>query len=137
MARIRSPRNSRCCDSFLNSLCGGTDYIDHHVGVGEHRDVAAGDLRRGGAHTLREEALQIGMHSVVVLADDVPAWLRLPSGPPDFRVEQVWNRHALSRPNEFLLLLRKISAEIFRALGTQPDTSIHDFDVGEDVRLGE
>jgi len=28
-------------------------------------------------------------------------------------------------------------AEILRTLGTQPDTSIHDFDVGEDVRLRE
>src|SRR5258708_37421741 len=77
------------------------------------------------------------MNRVVVLADDVPARLRLPSGSPGFRVEQVGFRDALSRPNELLLLLRKVSAEILRALGTEPDTSIHDFDVGEDVRLRE
>src|SRR6202008_4554616 len=36
-------------------------------------------------------------------------------------------------PNELLLLLRKIPTEILRAVRAQPDTSIHDFDVGEDV----
>src|SRR6202049_173243 len=77
------------------------------------------------------------MHGVVVFADDVPARLRLPSGSPGLRLEQVGARNALGRPNELLLLLRKVSAEILRALRTQPDTSIHDFDVGEDVRLRE
>src|SRR6266478_6589511 len=77
------------------------------------------------------------MHGLVFFADDVPARLRLPSGSPDFRVEQVGSGDALSRPNELLLLLRKVSAEILRALRTQPDTSIYDFDVGEDVGLRE
>src|SRR5262249_41204225 len=40
---------------------------------------------------------------------------------------------ALGRPDELLLLLRKVAAEIFGALGTQPDTSIHNFDVGKHV----
>src|SRR5437588_2028103 len=57
----------------------------------------------------------------------------LPSGSPDVRLEQVGLGDALGRPNELLLLLRKVSAEILRALRTQPDTSIHDFDMGEDV----
>src|SRR2546422_6725464 len=73
------------------------------------------------------------MHGAVFFADDVPARLRLPSGSPDSRLEQVGFGDALGRPNELLLLLRKVSAEILRALRTQPDTSIHDFDVGEDV----
>src|SRR5947209_16213111 len=73
------------------------------------------------------------MNGAVVLADDIPARLRLPCGSPNFRLEQVGFRDALGRPNELLLLLRKVSAEKLRALGTQPDTSIHDFDVGEDV----
>src|SRR5882762_8024754 len=77
------------------------------------------------------------MHGAVFFADDVPARLRLPSGSPDFRLEQVGFGDALGRPNELLLLLRKVSAEILRALRTQPDTSIHDFDVGEDVGLRE
>src|SRR5437879_2606238 len=73
------------------------------------------------------------MHGAVFFADDVPARLRLPSGSPDFRVEQVGFRDALGRPNELLLLLRKVPTEILRAFRTQPDTSIYDFDVGEDV----
>src|SRR6266478_1322191 len=73
------------------------------------------------------------MHGAVFFADDVPARLRLPGGPPDFRVEQIGFRDALGRPNELLLLLRKVPTEILRAVRTQPDTSIDDFDVGEDV----
>src|SRR4029077_7209210 len=99
--------------------------------------MAAVKLIGGSAHALREEALQIGMHCVVFFADDVPAWLRLPGGSPDFCIEQIGLGDALSRPNELLLLLRKISAEILRTFGTKPDTSIHDFDVGEDVCLRE
>src|SRR5271169_6626704 len=77
------------------------------------------------------------MNGAVFLADDVPAGLRLPSGSPGFRVEQIGLGDALSRPNKLLLLLRKISAEMLRTFGTKPDTSIHDFDVGEDVCLRE
>src|SRR6266446_6951651 len=86
-----------------------------------------------GTHALGEETLQVRMHCAVVFADDVPARLRLPSGSPGFRLEQVRFGDALGRPNELLLLLRKVSAEILRALRTKPDTSIHDFNVGEDV----
>jgi hypothetical protein len=87
----------------------------------------------GCAHALGHGALQIGMHCAVFFADDVPARLRLPSGSTDFRREQVGLGNALSRPNELLPLLRKVSAEILRALRTPSDTSIYDFDVGEDV----
>src|SRR5436853_430328 len=99
----------------------------------KHRHVAAVELIGGCAHAFGHSALEIGMHGAVFFAHDVPARLRLPSGPPDFRLEQVGSGHALSRPNELLLLLRKVSAEILRALRTQPDTSIYDVDVGEDV----
>ena len=40
--------------------------------------MAAVDLIGGCAHAFGEEALQIGMHGLVFLADDVPARLRLP-----------------------------------------------------------
>ena len=79
--------------------------------------MAAVDLIGGGAHALGEEALQIGMHGAIIFADDEPAWLRLPSGSPDFRFEQVRLGDALGRPNELLLLLRKVSAEILGASG--------------------
>src|SRR6266436_5037060 len=119
-----SPRRSR--------VCGGADYVEHLVGLGKHGDVTAFELMSGRFHSLGHSAFQIGMHGVVVLADDVPARLRLPCGSPNFRLEQVGFRDALGRPNELLLLLRKVSAEKLRALGTQPDSSIHDVDVGED-----
>src|SRR5882724_13204577 len=72
------------------------------------------------------------MHGLVLFVDDVPARLPLPGGSPDFRFEQIGFRHALSRPNELLLLFRKVAAEILCALRTQPDTSIHDLYLGED-----
>src|SRR5438128_1695080 len=40
-----SPRQSR--------VCGGTDDIDHGLGLGQHRYVAAVDLAGGGAHAPR------------------------------------------------------------------------------------
>src|SRR5712692_3316132 len=135
--RLRSAgeslRTLRCCHGSLNRFCGGTDDIKHSFWLGKHRHVAAVEFTGGCPHALGEKALQIGMHGVVFFADDIPAWLRLPSGSSGFRVEQVGFGDALSRPNELLLLLRKVSAEILRTLPTQPDTSIHDFDVGEDV----
>src|SRR5713101_7968447 len=127
----------RFCDGSLNSFRCGSNHVDDAFGLGEHRHMAAVELIGGCAHALGHGALQIGMHGVVFFADDVPAWLRLPSGSPDFRLEQAGFGDALSRPNELLLLLRKISAEILRTFGTKPDTSIHDFDVGEDVCLRE
>src|SRR6266404_3156732 len=91
----------------------------------------------GRFHALRKKTFQIRVNGAIVLADDVPARFRLPCGSPNFRLESVGFRDALGRPNQLLLLLRKVSAEKLRALGTQPDTSIHDFDVGEDVGLRE
>ena len=63
---------------FMNGFCGGTNYIDHHVRVGEHDDMAAGDLRHFGAYALSQEALTVRLYRAVVLGDDVPAWLRFP-----------------------------------------------------------
>src|SRR5207248_2404681 len=119
----------RCRRGRLNCFCGGTDYIDHPFRLGEHRHVAAVELIGGCAHALGEEALQVGMHGLVFFADDIPAWLRLPSGSPDFRPEQVGFGDALSRPNELLLLLRKISTELLRALASQPDTTVQIIEV--------
>src|SRR6267142_6326386 len=77
------------------------------------------------------------MNGVVFFADDVPARLRLPGGSTGLRVEQVGLGDSLRRPNELLLLLRKISAEILGALRTQPDTSIYHFNMVEHVGLRE
>src|SRR6266853_1735905 len=77
------------------------------------------------------------MNGAVFFADDVPTRLRLPGGSTGLRVEQVGLGDSLRRTNELLLLLRKISAEILGALRTQPDTSIHHFNMVEHVGLRE
>jgi hypothetical protein len=99
--------------------------------------VAARGLGRGGAHAFGKKALQVRRHGVIVFGDDVPVRLRLPGGSAGFCVKQVGFRNALRGPNEFLLLLRKVSAEILRAFRTQPDTSVYDVYLGEDVGLWE
>ena len=108
----------------LDCVGGRADDVEHQVGVGEHGNVAAGNLSHFGAHALRKEPFQIRVDGAVVFADDVPARLRLPSSSTGLRVEQVGLGNSLRRPNELLLLLRKVSAEILRALRTQPDTSV-------------
>src|SRR6266567_1686047 len=101
----------RCYRGSLNGFRRGANHVDDTFRLGEHRHVAAVELIAGCPHALGEKTLQIGMHGVVFFADDVPAWLRLPSGSPGLRLEQVGFGDALSRPNELLLLLREISAE--------------------------
>jgi len=105
--------------------------------VREHGDVAAGDLRRGGAHSLGDEAFHVGMDGAVVAGDDVPARLRSPGGSSDYRVEQRGIRNALGRPYELLFLLGQIARETVDAFGAQPDSAVRDLDVGEDIGLRE
>jgi hypothetical protein len=126
----------RCYRGRLNCFCGGTDYIDHHVWVGEHGDVAAGDLSNFGAHPLSNEPFHVGVDGAVVLGNDVPAWLRSPGSSSDFRIEQVGIRHALGRPDELLFLFGQIACDS-RCLPEAADTSVCDIDVGEDVRRRE
>src|SRR6476661_2263618 len=118
-------------------VSGLANHVEHEVRLGKHRHVAAVALKGGCAHALGEETLQIGMHGLILFGDDVPAGLRFPGSSPDFRLEQIGFRGALGCPNELLLLLRKVAAEIFGALGTQPDTSVDDFYVGKNVGLRE
>src|SRR5262245_51037239 len=117
--------------------CGLADHVEHEVGLGKHWHVAAVALKGGCVHALGEEALQIGMNGSVLFGDDVPARLRLPGSSPDFRLEQIRFRCALGCPNELLLLLRKVAAEILCGFRTQPDTSVDDFYVRKNVRLRE
>src|SRR5215831_161560 len=118
-------------------FCGLADHVEYEFRLGKHRHVAAVDLKGGCAHALGEETLQIGMHGLILFGDDVPARLRLPGSSPDFRLEQIGFRRALSCPNELLLLLRKVAAEILCAFRAQPDTSVNDFYVGKNVGLRE
>jgi len=96
-------------------VSGLANHVEHEVRLGKHRHVAAVALKGGCAHALGEETLQIGMHGLILFGDDVPARLRLPGSSPDFRLEQIRCRRALGCPNELLLLLRKVAAEIFGA----------------------
>ena len=123
--------------SCLDGVRSSTDYVEHKARVREHRDVAAGDLGCGGAHPLSNEPFHVWVDGAVILGNDVPAWLRSPGSSSDFRVEQVRSRHALRRPNELLFLLGQIACETVDAFRKEPDTSVRDFDVGEDVRFGE
>src|SRR6516165_8694268 len=118
-------------------VCGLADHVEHEAWLGKHRHMAAVALKGGCAHALGEEALQIGMNGSVLFGDDVPARLRLPGSSPDFRLEQIGFRRALGCPNELLLLLREVAAEILCAFRTQPDTSVDDFYVRKNVRLRE
>ena len=80
------------------------------------------------------EALQIGMDRAVVLGHDVPARLRLPGGAPALPAEQVGGRRVVGGPDELLLCLGQVSGEAADAVRAQPDASVGDLDVGEDVR---
>src|SRR5215471_14873014 len=133
----RSARRSAVRSIAWLGACGLADHVEHEVGLGKHWHVAAVALKGGCAHALGEEALKIGMNGSVLFGDDIPARLRLPSSSPDFCLEQIGFRRALSCPNQLLLLLRKVAAEILGALGTQPDTSIDDFYVGKNVGFWE
>jgi hypothetical protein len=84
--------NLRYRRGSLNHFCGCTDDIDHQVGVGEHGDVATGDLHRIGAHTLRHEALQLRLHGAVLGGHDVRARLRPPGYAIELLCEQVRGR---------------------------------------------
>ena len=126
-----------CCRHSLSGFYRFSDHIDHDLRLRQHHHVAARDFRRRGAHALSEEALTVRLYGAVVLGDDVPAWLRPPCRSSRFRREQVWSRHALGRPNELLVLLGQVACEGFDAFLKQPDTSIRDFDVREDVCLRE
>src|SRR5258705_5782688 len=118
-------------------VSGLANHVEHEVRLGKHRHVAAVALKGGCAHALGEETLQIGMHGLILFGDDVPARLRLPASSADFRLEQIGFRGALGCPNELLLLLRKVAAEILCAFRTQQDTSVDDFYVGQNVGLRE
>ena len=62
----------------MNPGHGLSDHIDDNGGLGEHRYVAACHLDDSRSHALRNPALEIGMHGVVLRGQHIPARLRLP-----------------------------------------------------------
>src|SRR5215470_10407429 len=135
VTRPNSP--SCCCGSVSNGVCGGADYVEDAFRLGEHRHMAAVEFVGGCAHALGHSALQIGLNGAVILGDDVPAGLRPPGGSADFGVEQVGFRSSLRRINKLFLLLGQITGETLNAFRSQPDASVLDIDVGEDIRPWE
>src|SRR5271155_4673189 len=68
--------NGVATDARLHRARGGTDRVEHDVGVREHGDVAAVGGKHGGAHAVRHKTLEVGMDRSVVVGHDVPARLR-------------------------------------------------------------
>src|SRR5258705_13712593 len=96
--------------------------------------MAAVHFSRSGAHALRDKPLQLGMHRAVFRGHDVPARLRLPSGPFNLLVEEVGHRHHLRRPDQLLFLLGQLSRETAVAVRPPPDATARDIDGTEYVR---
>ena len=80
----------------LNRLCGSTNYIQYEVALREHGDVTALELMSGGFHALGKKTFQVRVDGAVVLADDVPARLRLPCGAFKLLIEKVCVLHAVA-----------------------------------------
>ncbi|HEY4904522.1 MAG TPA: hypothetical protein VIH89_13700 [Candidatus Sulfotelmatobacter sp.] len=78
----------------MNCICGGTDYINHQVGVGEHGNVAAGDLSHFGAHPLGNEPFHVGVDGAVVFADMYQLGFDLQAVPSTFAL----NKSGLGTP---------------------------------------
>src|SRR5260370_38646558 len=77
------------------------------------------------------------MDGAVTRGQDVRTRLRLPGGTLDLLVEQVCGWRVVSRPDHYLLLLRKIAGEILHAFREHPDSPLSHFDVLEAFRGGE
>src|SRR5262249_61220312 len=61
------PRALCCRRSYLNSVCGCSDHVEHEARIRKHGDVAGVGLIRDGAHPLGHKALQIGVDGAIVL----------------------------------------------------------------------
>ena len=68
---------------------------------------------------------------------NVPARFGLPGRAYHFLVEEVRSRRIVRRPDDLLLLCRKISREILHAVREHPNAPISNFDVAEYVGVGE
>ena len=86
--------------------------------------MAAVGLDRGRVHALRQKALKIGMHGLVLLSEDVPARLRLPGNLVELLLlKQVGSGWVVGCPDQLLLLLGKVSREMLDAFRLDPDTT--------------
>src|SRR6202012_1567348 len=92
-------------------------------------------LNHGCAYAFRDPPLEIGMNGMVLQAQNVPTWLRLPWGALDFLLlEQVGDRRKMGGPDELLLLLGKVSAEKLSPVRKHPSVPVRDLHARKDIR---
>src|SRR5262245_32329631 len=100
--RVYTALRSGCL--LRHRFCGLSDHVEHKVGLGKHRNVAAVGLEGLRSHTLCDETLQGGLDGTVTAGNDVPARFRSPSCTVDLLIEQVRRGRGMRGPNELLLL---------------------------------
>lgn len=75
------------------------------------------------------------MYGVVLLGQNVPAWLRFPRRALDtLLVEEVHDGRKMGGPDEFLLLLREVSAEKLSPIRQHPGVPVRDRDARKNIR---
>src|SRR5262249_17531653 len=114
-------------------FCGLSDHVEHKVGLGQHRNVAAVGLEGLRSHTLCDETLQGGLDRTVTAGNDVPARFRSPRCTVYLLIEQVCRGRGMRGPNEFLLLFWQIARERRNTVRLQPHPPVCNFDMGEDI----
>src|SRR5262245_36167736 len=92
-------------------FCGVSDHVEHKVGLGQHRNVAAVGLEGLRFHTLCDETLQLGLNGTVLRSDNVPTRLRSPRSTFHLLCEQICYRCGMSGPDQLLLLLWEITCK--------------------------
>src|SRR6516164_2752475 len=101
--------------------------------MGKHWYVAAIGLEGCCSHTLRDETLQLVLHSPVLSSYDVPTRLDLPRSAFHLLLEQICYRRTLSGPDQLLLFLGKITCKGRDAVPFQPDASVCNLDMGKNI----
>jgi hypothetical protein len=90
----------------------------------DHRNVTGIDLNSRRPHTLRHEALLLGVDRLVFLRPDIPARLGFPGRNVHFCLEQLRVCRTLSRVDQILLELRQVAGKIRNGVPVQPDVTV-------------
>src|SRR5262249_49901192 len=113
LIHLQSPRDGlfgnlslRCHYLLFKGVCGFANHVEHEVGLGEHRNVAAIGLEGLRSHALCDETFQVGLDGMVTGSNDVPARFGFPSCSFDLLIEEVCRRRCMRGPNELLLFFR-------------------------------
>src|SRR5262245_18853076 len=95
--------------------------------------MAAIGLDNRCSHTLRDEALQLGLDSTVLRSHDVPTRLRSPRSTFHFLCEQICYRCGMSGPDQLLLCLREIACKECDAIPFQPNAAVCNLDMRKNI----